>query len=37
VRTAFYYVRARTTVIPEELPSDAEVAGLLMVPDGVVT
>jgi DNA helicase-2/ATP-dependent DNA helicase PcrA len=37
VRTAFYYVGARTTVIPEELPSDAEVAGLLMVPDGVVT
>ena len=34
VRTAFYYVRARTTVIPEELPSDAEVAGLLIDPDG---
>ncbi|MEB4211773.1 ATP-dependent DNA helicase [Mycobacterium sp. 94-17] len=34
VRTAFYYVRARTTVVPEELPSDAEVAALLMGPDG---
>ncbi|OBH52364.1 ATP-dependent helicase [Mycobacterium sp. E2479] len=34
VRTAFYYVRARTTVVPEELPGDAEVAGLLMDPDG---
>jgi DNA helicase-2/ATP-dependent DNA helicase PcrA len=34
VRTAFYYVRARTTVIPEELPSVAEVAGLLTVADG---
>ncbi len=34
VRTAFYYVRARTTVIPDELPTDAEVAGLLTGPDG---
>lgn len=34
VRTAFYYVRAHTTVIPDELPSEAEVAGLLMDPDG---
>lgn len=34
VRTAFYYVRARTTVVPEELPSAAEVAGLLNDPDG---
>ncbi len=34
VRTAFYYVPARTTVIPEELPSDAELAGLLITSDG---
>ncbi|OBF64292.1 ATP-dependent DNA helicase [Mycobacterium sp. 852002-51971_SCH5477799-a] len=34
VRAAFHYVRARTTVIPEELPSDAEVAGLLNGFDG---
>ncbi len=34
VRTAFYYVRARTTVVPDELPSDAEIAGLLTDPDG---
>ncbi|WP_415822939.1 PD-(D/E)XK nuclease family protein, partial [Mycobacterium senriense] len=34
VRTAFHYVRARTTVIPEELPSAAEVAGLLTDPSG---
>ncbi|TAM68051.1 ATP-dependent DNA helicase [Mycobacterium sp.] len=34
VRTAFYYVRARTTVVPDELPSTAEVAGLLIDPDG---
>ncbi|BBY41395.1 ATP-dependent DNA helicase [Mycobacterium mantenii] len=33
VRTAFHYVGARTTVIPDELPSEAEVAGLLMDPD----
>lgn len=35
VRTAFYYVRARATVVPDELPSTAEVAGLLIDPDGV--
>lgn len=34
VRTAFYYVRTRTTVIPAELPSTAEVAALLVDPDG---
>ncbi|OBI46210.1 ATP-dependent helicase [Mycobacterium colombiense] len=34
VRTAFHYVRARTTVIPDELPSAAEVAGLLSDPAG---
>ena len=34
VRTAFYYVRARTTVVPDDLPSAAEVAGLLIDPDG---
>ncbi|OBH76157.1 ATP-dependent DNA helicase [Mycobacterium mantenii] len=34
VRTAFHYVGARTTVIPDDLPSEAEVAGLLMDPDG---
>ena len=34
VRTAFYYVRARTTVVPDELPSDTEVADLLTDPDG---
>jgi DNA helicase-2/ATP-dependent DNA helicase PcrA len=34
VRTAFYYVRARTTVVPDELPSAAEVAGLLIDPGG---
>lgn len=34
VHTAFYYVRARTTVIPDELPSDAEVVDLLSDPDG---
>jgi DNA helicase-2/ATP-dependent DNA helicase PcrA len=34
VRTAFYYVRAHTTLIPEELPRDAEVAGLLTDLDG---
>jgi DNA helicase-2/ATP-dependent DNA helicase PcrA len=34
VRTAFYYVRAGATVIPDELPSDAEVADLLSDPGG---
>jgi DNA helicase-2/ATP-dependent DNA helicase PcrA len=34
VRTAFYYVRAHTTVVPEELPSFDDVAGLLIGPDG---
>lgn len=34
VRTAFYYVRAGTTVVPGELPSAAELAGLLIDPDG---
>lgn len=34
VRTAFYYVRAGTTVVPDELPSAAELAGLLTDPDG---
>jgi DNA helicase-2/ATP-dependent DNA helicase PcrA len=34
VRTAFYYVRTRTTVVPDELPSPAEVAGLLVDSDG---
>lgn len=34
VRTAFYYVRARTTVVPDDLPSAAEVAGLLIDPGG---
>jgi DNA helicase-2/ATP-dependent DNA helicase PcrA len=34
VRTAFYYVRTRTTVVPDELPSPAEVAGLLVDADG---
>ncbi len=29
VRTAFYYVRARTTVTPDTLPSRAELVGLL--------
>ena len=29
VRTAFYYVRAGVTVVPEELPDPAELAGLL--------
>ena len=29
VRTAFYYVRARTTVAPDDLPAPAELAGLL--------
>ncbi|MCA2317819.1 PD-(D/E)XK nuclease family protein, partial [Mycobacterium sp. WUMAC-025] len=35
VRTAFYYVRARTTVVPDELPGAAEVAGLLSDPGGL--
>jgi DNA helicase-2/ATP-dependent DNA helicase PcrA len=34
VRTAFHYVRARTTVIPDELPGTDELARLLMDPDG---
>ncbi|OBJ14779.1 ATP-dependent DNA helicase [Mycobacterium sp. 1245801.1] len=34
VRTAFYYVRAGATVVPDELPSDAEVADLLSDPGG---
>ncbi len=29
VRAAFSYVRARTTVTPDELPGPAELAGLL--------
>ena len=29
VRTAFYYVRTRTTVAPDELPDPAELTGLL--------
>jgi DNA helicase-2/ATP-dependent DNA helicase PcrA len=29
VRTAFYYVRARATVAPDELPDPSELAGLL--------
>lgn len=29
VRTAFYYVRTGVTVVPEELPEPAELAGLL--------
>ncbi|WP_369817940.1 ATP-dependent helicase [Mycobacterium sp. E3339] len=29
VRTAFYYVRARTTIAPDDLPAPAELAGLL--------
>ncbi|WP_062887275.1 ATP-dependent helicase [Mycobacterium avium] len=29
VRTAFHYVRARTTVVPEALPTSDELAGLL--------
>lgn len=32
VRTAFYYVRARTTVAPDDLPAPAELAGLLTGP-----
>ncbi|GAA4542238.1 ATP-dependent helicase [Mycobacterium paraffinicum] len=32
VRTAFYYVRARTTVAPDDLPAPAELAGLLAAP-----
>lgn len=34
VRTAFHYVRARTTVTPDELPGTDELARLLMDPDG---
>ena len=29
VRTAFHYVRARTTVVPEALPTSDQLAGLL--------
>ncbi|OBH35306.1 ATP-dependent DNA helicase [Mycobacterium sp. E183] len=32
VRTAFYYVRARATVAPDDLPAPAELAGLLGEP-----
>ena len=32
VRTAFYYVRAGTTVVPDELPDTAELTGLLADP-----
>jgi DNA helicase-2/ATP-dependent DNA helicase PcrA len=32
VRTAFYYVRARTTVAPDDLPAPAELAGMLAEP-----
>lgn len=32
VRTAFYYVRARATVAPDDLPAPAELAGLLAGP-----
>ncbi|OCB34730.1 ATP-dependent DNA helicase [Mycobacterium malmoense] len=32
VRTAFYYVRARATVVPGDLPAPAELAGLLAGP-----
>ncbi|WP_040622136.1 ATP-dependent helicase [Mycobacterium parascrofulaceum] len=32
VRTAFYYVRARATVAPGDLPAPAELAGLLAGP-----
>lgn len=32
VRTAFYYVRARATVAPDDLPATAELAGLLAGP-----
>ncbi|OJZ72987.1 ATP-dependent DNA helicase [Mycobacterium paraffinicum] len=32
VRTAFYYVRAHTTVAPDDLPAPAELAGLLAEP-----
>ncbi|ORB74469.1 ATP-dependent helicase [Mycobacterium scrofulaceum] len=34
VRTAFYYVRARATVAPDDLPAPAELAGLLAGPAG---
>ena len=29
MRTAFYYVRTGTTVVPDELPDSAELTGLL--------
>ncbi|MBI2693228.1 ATP-dependent helicase [Mycobacterium nebraskense] len=32
VRTAFYYVRARATIAPDDLPAPAELAGLLADP-----
>lgn len=32
VRTAFYYVRARATIAPDDLPAPAELAGLLTGP-----
>ena len=32
VRTAFYYVRTATTVVPDELPDTAELTGLLAGP-----
>ena len=35
VRTAFYYVRAGVTVVPDELPDAAELAGLLAQSVGV--
>ncbi len=34
VRAAFYYVRSRATVAPEELPGPAELAALLTDPTG---
>ena len=34
VRTAFYYVRTGATVVPDELPDPAELAGLLAGPAG---
>lgn len=34
VRTAFYHVRARATIAPDDLPAPAELAGLLAGPTG---
>jgi DNA helicase-2/ATP-dependent DNA helicase PcrA len=34
VRTAFYYVRARATVAPGDLPGPTELAALLAAPTG---